>query len=353
MLLACAAALSLSAAVFDGPILASARSAAPTHRSANDRRSARSHRRHASRTRGAVTGSANPFAGQHFYADPQSPAATSQRQFAAAGDTNDARLMAKVSTGPTAKWFGGWSYGHGGTVGDVNWWVTTVTSAGDLPVLVAYDIPWRDCGSYSSGGAPNATAYESFINGMAQGIAGRHAVVILEPDALAEMGCLTAAQQQTYFALLRYAVTKLRSAGSVGVYLDAGNASWQPAATMATRLRAADVADARGFSLNVSNFGYTTTVISFGTAISNALGGSRFIIDTSRNGQGPAPGGAWCNPPGRGLGTPATSATGNPLVDAFFWVKTPGASDGSCNGGPPAGQWWPQYALALARNAAF
>jgi endoglucanase len=235
VLLVCAAALSLSAAEFDGPILASARPAAPTHRSADNRASMRSHRRRASLARrttrhprphkstattaptgqagsnpasqpttppappsslssppsslssppsttspaatppggGAGTVSGNPFAGRRFYADPQSPAATSQRQFAAAGDTTDARLMAKVSSGPTAKWFGGWSYGHGGTAGDVNWWVTTVTSAGDLPVLVAYDIPWRDCGSYSSGGAPDATAYQSFINGMAQGKIGR------------------------------------------------------------------------------------------------------------------------------------------------------------------------------------
>ncbi len=261
--------------------------------------------------------------------------------------------MGKISTNPTAKWFGDWSYGHGGTAGDVNWWVTKVTSAGDLPVLVAYDIPWRDCGSYSAGGAPNAAAYQSFIQGMALGISGRRAVVILEPDALAEMGCLSTGQQQTYFSLLHYAVTTLGSAGRVAVYLDAGHASWQPAATMAARLRATDVADARGFSLNVSNFGSTSSEVSYGTAITTALDGSHFIVDTSRNGQGPAPGGAWCNPPGRGLGIPATSATGNPLVDAYFWIKSPGDSDGTCNQGPPAGQWWPQYALALAQNAVF
>ncbi len=38
-----------------------------------------------------------------------------------------------------------------------------------------------------------------------------------------------------------------------------------------------------------------------------------------------------------------------PLKDANLWVKRVGESDGSCNGGPSAGQWWPEYAIALAR----
>jgi len=40
-------------------------------------------------------------------------------------------------------------------------------------------------------------------------------------------------------------------------------------------------------------------------------------------------------------------------VDAFLWIKIPGESDGTCQGCPPAGTWWPAYALGLARNAAF
>ena len=64
----------------------------------------------------------------------------------------------------------------------------------------------------------------------------------------------------------------------------------------------------------------------------------------------------WCNPPGRGLGIRPTTDTGDPLADAFLWVKVPGESDGQCsrgltdNGGvdpewgivdPPAGAWFP------------
>lgn len=81
-------------------------------------------------------------------------------------------------------------------------------------------------------------------------------------------------------------------------------------------------------------------------------GSAHFVIDTSRNGQGPAPDDAWCNPPGQGLGIPPTTDTTSPLVDAYLWIKDPGQSDGTCNGGPAAGTFWPSYALGLAQNAA-
>ena len=53
-------------------------------------------------------------------------------------------------------------------------------------MLVAYNIPNRDCGQYSSGGAEDEDAYRSFVQQMADGIGGTKSVVILEPDALAQ-----------------------------------------------------------------------------------------------------------------------------------------------------------------------
>ncbi|MGE0796347.1 MAG: glycoside hydrolase family 6 protein, partial [Acidimicrobiia bacterium] len=80
--------------------------------------------------------------------------------------------------------------------------------------------------------------------------------------------------------------------------------------------------------------------------------GAHFVVDTSRNGAGPTDDRQWCNPPGRALGSVPEVAPGvSPLVDAFLWVKTPGRSDGTCNGGPKAGDWWPEYLADLARRA--
>jgi cellulase/cellobiase CelA1 len=72
----------------------------------------------------------------------------------------------------------------------------------------------------------------------------------------------------------------------------------------------------------------------------------------------------WCNPPDRGVGLRPTTNTGDPLLDAYLWVKIPGESDGLCYRwtqgpldpvrnmqDPPAGQWFPQMALELVRNA--
>ncbi|MYR13850.1 endoglucanase, partial [Streptomyces sp. SID724] len=49
---------------------------------------------------------------------------------------------------------------------------------------------------------------------------------------------------------------------------------------------------------------------------------------------------------------PPTTDTGDDRLDAYLWIKRPGDSDGTCRGGPPAGDWWPEYALGLARRAA-
>ena len=122
---------------------------------------------------------------------------------------------------------------------------------------------------------------------------------------------------------------------------------------MAQRLRAAGVDRLRGFSLNVSNYHRTADEVAYGTRIAGLLGGAHFLVDTGRNGQGPTTDGAWCNPPGRGLGTRPTTATGRADADAFLWIKLPGESDGPCNGGPAAGTFWPDGALALARASAW
>ena len=106
----------------------------------------------------------------------------------------------------------------------------------------------------------------------------------------------------------------------------------------------------------MSNFITTNTTVAYGTSLSALIGGKHFVIDTSRNGNGPTPDSQWCNPDGRALGQLPTLQTGITFADAYLWIKTPGESDGSC--GPqqagtspaPTGMWWPQYALMLARN---
>lgn len=295
----------------------------------------------------ASSAGGSPLAGARFYVNPDSPAAEQERTWQSS-DPADAAEIAKIADEPEATWFGNWNSNVTTAVAGT---VQAASSQGTIPVLVAYNIPLRDCGGYSSGGATSAAAYRAWIGAFAAGIGNAPAVVILEPDALAGMDCLSAGDQATRLSLLGGAVSVLASHPAVQVYLDAGNADWQPAAVMAARLNEANVAAATGFSLNVSNFDTTSSEAAYGQTVSALVGGKHFVIDTSRNGVGTD--GQWCNPPDRALGTPSTGITGIRDVDAFLWIKDPGESDGTCNGGPTAGTWWPQYALGLAERAAF
>jgi endoglucanase len=219
-----------------------------------------------------------------------------------------------------------------------------------LRVLVAYNIYRRDCGGQSSGGASSPQAYRDWIASFASGIGNSRAVVILEPDALAH-NCNGTATDSTA-ALLKYAVETLEARPNASVYIDAGHSRWIGATEMATRLRNAGIATAAGFALNVSNFQTTESNVTYGKQVAALVGNKPFVIDTSRNGLG-ASDTAWCNPRPRGLGKKPTSATGDAAVHAYLWVKRPGESDGACNGGPAAGQWFEDYAQHLHSNARF
>lgn len=289
----------------------------------------------------------SPLPDRPLYVDPNSPAHRQAEEWSKKRP-QDARLMRRIADQPTALWMGEWTRDIRPAVDRL---VTTITGAGALPLFVAYNIPARDCGLHSAGGARDAEAYRAWIRDFAGGIRRRHSIVILEPDAVAGMDCLPAPAQEERLALIAEAVQVLSKAGA-SVYIDAGNPKWIPAEEMAARLRRAGIEQARGFSLNVSNFHGTPENIAYGERLSRALGGKHFVIDTSRNGVGENVADNWCNPSGQALGVEPTTQTGHPLVDAYLWIKTPGESDGACRGGPQAGQWWGDYALALSRMAA-
>ncbi|MGH8891413.1 MAG: glycoside hydrolase family 6 protein [Acidothermaceae bacterium] len=390
-------------------------------------------------------------------------------------DLSDALSIAQMASTPQAVWFT--SGGPLDVQKQVHETVVRASRVRDVPVLVAYNVPGRDCSQYSSGGAGSDPAYQAWIDGFVKGLGNSRAIVIVEPDGLANLpsDCPAAYPGQDVAALtagriadIKYAAESIENNDRNSlVYLDAGHSAWHSVADISTRLEQAGVSDVQGFSLNTSNYQYTANLDFYGTWISDCLtytekvvpgdygscgdmywsGGpannwtgvalspygvwsetasdptlntigidsryasilgtttptAHFVVDTSRNGNGPnnmsaysaAPynqpanvvsslaGGNWCNPPGAGLGLLPTTHTGVPLVDAYLWVKTPGQSDGQCNiaGGarawdytqynpwnwdttqqqnndplwgitdPAAGAWFNQQALQLAQLA--
>jgi len=257
--------------------------------------------------------------------------------------------VAHIAAQPQARWFGDW---NADVRASVDAFVSEAAQEGEMPVLVAYNIPDRDCSQHSAGGVGSPAEYRAWVRDLAAGIGEREALVVLEPDALALVSCLTPGARGERFALVREAVETLKANPRTLVYVDAGHAAWVDADEMASRLAMSGASRADGFALNVSNFVATEANLAYGERVAARLGGSHFIVDTSRNG-GNVPRGEWCNPDGAGLGQEPTTDTGHPLADAFLWIKRPGESDGTCNGGPRAGEWWTDYAVRLANQGHF
>ena len=279
-----------------------------------------------------------------LYVDPSTYAADRASALAAAGRTADATLLRRISQTPSAVWLGDW-FTTAQLRAEIARHVSTAASQGATPVFVTYAIPDRDCGSYSAGGL-STDAYLEFTRTIAAALRGSTAAVIVEPDAIAGVadgGCPIDAAAR--LSLIRDSVGVLADSG-VAVYLDAGHSNWVTPEKMRDALQAAGIDRARGFSTNVSNFYTVAEESAYAERLSYLLGGKHYVIDVSRNGSGSN--GEWCNPTGMKLGQqPSVGGPGH--LDALLWVKHPGESDGTCNGGPPSGSWWESYALALAR----
>ena len=224
-------------------------------------------------------------------------------------------------------------------------------------------------GAKGNGDSPaQVAAYQSFINGFAQGIGSYKAVLFLEIDSIITMPSLNSVGQQTRINELSYAINTLTAdCPHLVIYLDAGAADAVPAKTAAGYLNRAGVAKIQGFFLNATHFDWTSREIQFGNQVSALTGGKHFVVNTGDNGRGPlvpsnrVTGGneVLCNPVGRGLGPKPTTHTGYPKVDMFAWTTNPGESGGPCSGAgqlpgaPPTGVYWPAYGLMLVQNANF
>ncbi|WP_017586729.1 glycoside hydrolase family 6 protein [Nocardiopsis ganjiahuensis] len=222
---------------------------------------------------------------------------------------------------------------------------------GTVPVMVVYNVPGRDCGNHSGGGAPDHASYRAWIDGFAAGLDGRPAAVVVEPDALSLMGSCEGQPPAEVMDSLAYAGQALiEGSDQARVYLDVGHSDWHSPEKVAELLHGVNAGEsAHGIATNTSNYRTTADEVAYAEEIIAASGlDLTAVVDTSRNGNGPADDSEWCDPPGRALGTPTTSDTGNPLVDAFLWVKLPGEADG-CAG--PAGSFIPDIAHELAENA--
>lgn len=206
------------------------------------------------------------------------------------GKKNDADLVRGMIETPQAVWF---TQGTPRSIEqDVRNTVKRATAKKTVPVLVAYNIPFRDCAQFSAGGAITVQEYKAWIDGFAAGIGSEKALVILEPDGLgiipyynsygsadgsnslewcqpAEANPARAAAER--FEMLNYAVDTLKAQPNAGVYLDGTHSAWLGVGDAAHRLVQAGVGRADGFYLNVSNYQFTGNLIQYGTWVSKCI----------------------------------------------------------------------------------
>jgi cellulose 1,4-beta-cellobiosidase len=350
----------------------------------------------------------NPFKDVAFFLNP---AYTASVEATAKKHPDEAATIRKVAQYPTAVWLDAIS-----AIDKLPGWLDEAKKQQDasgkptLTVVVVYDLPNRDCSAAASAGelkvAENGEKrYKAeFIDPITK-IFKAHPdqpiVVVLEPDSLGNLATnmdlpMCQEAKSAYKSGVAYAIRNF-ALPNVSVYLDAAHSGWlgwddnrnKIARVFKTVLNDAGGPQMiRGFALNTSN--YTSLNNRDGAILEptnpcpNELTYAKtlrktlemygfknhgFIIDTSRNGKGQIrkKWGSWCNVRGAGLGE-RPQAEPQPDIDAYFWVKPPGESDGvadpsaprfdemcggpdAAKGAPQAGQWFESYFMDLVHNA--
>ena len=356
----------------------------------------------------AKAGGGNPFKDVRFFLNP---AYTALVEATAAIHPEEAGTIRKVATYPTGVWLSDIK-----AVENLKGWLDEAKKQQDvsgvptMSVIVVYNLPNRDCSAVSSAGelkveeSGEARYRTEFIDPIAaqfKAHANQPIAVILEPDSLGNLATNMSLPkcQQSRSAYKNGIVHAIKSfhLPNVSVYLDAGHAGWlgwddnraKIAKAFKTVLNEAGGPQMiRGFALNTSNYTHLSNrdgaaleptnpcpnELSYAKTLGETLAmygfkNHGFIIDTSRNGKGGirANWGSWCNVHGAGLGE-RPRADPAPGIDAYWWVKPPGESDGSSDpsgprfdemcagpdaakGAPQAGQWFEAYFMDLVHNA--
>ncbi len=203
------------------------------------------------------------------------------------------------------------------------------------------------------------------VDGLVAGI-GRHpAVLLLELDSIGSTGGWPRGALSTWEDAMRYEIDRTATLPHAVVYTEGGYSDAQGPRYTARVLRAIGVNKIRGFYTNDTHLNWAVNEVRWAEKIAN-MTGAHYVVNTAQAGNGPLSrhgparvrlgNEVLCNPLGRALGPRPTTnpqaqyptLTGDPHADAFLWTHVPGASSGSCNGGPPSGTFWPDRAIGLA-----
>lgn len=330
-------------------------------------------------------------------------------QLIAEGQNDVAELVAKVARYPTPTWLA-----YTGASKEVPKVLAKVTEQMKqtgkkiLTSFIIYNLPNRDCSAVASRGElgiEHLGVYKEWIDEIAGYFAAHEGpiVAVIEPDALGNMVSnsnseLCAEAFETQMEALVYAITKL-NLPNVSVYQDVAQVGWLGwggnmrllIPILEQLLNKVGTGVLRGFTSNISNNQPLVKPDPPEATLSGCSSQSEYeysinvrealrkvgmvdfgwIVDTSRNGRSnlKTRGENWCNIKGAGIGRrPEANPPDLPELDAVYWFKPPGESDGSDRVGQPgydpscasedsltdsprAGAWFHKQFVELAVNA--
>jgi endoglucanase len=258
----------------------------------------------------------------------------------------DRATFAKLLAVSRFRWFGAWiptqdQAGKRGARATAASYIQQVTH-GDPDVAVPIGIfrlqPFEHEACKRLPSAAEVADYKAWIREFAAGIGSARVILLLQPDMPFTL-CLPH-RSPVDLQLISWTVSQFSALAHTTVYVDAGAADWAKPATMASMLKRAGVARARGFALNLTHYDGTSRQIAYGRKIVAALArrhvrGSHFVVNTAQNGR-PfttqthrrefAAATVCRSRSSRAcvtLGQPPTTSTGTPLCDAFLWLGRP------------------------------
>lgn len=273
----------------------------------------------------------------------------------------DYDYLLRIANTAQARWVGSWEDNNrvGGLVRDVYRKAQDTDSIG----LIAYQ-GMRDYPCERAASDPSLQlAYQERTLAVVQELPDydARAWIILEPALIQTLNSCEGDPRPAWLADAAETI----AAGGAAVYLDVSGLAELTPQDAAQLVDVVDLAHVVGFALNAGQHRPTAEQLAWGEEFLAALEASGadvsssrgaadpgapglgLIIDTSRNGVALERG--QCNAPEAGIGTPPRLIEDG-VLDAVVWIKRPGESDGSCNGGPGVGQFSVPIALQLARN---
>jgi endoglucanase len=258
--------------------------------------------------------------------------------FNSARNADDRRTFDTLLSQPRFRWFGAWNASPREAAAT---YVKDVTG-GDPDIGVQVGIfrlvPFEHAACTRLPSAREISDYKHWISEYAAGLGSARVALLLQPDMPFTL-CLPH-HSHVALNLIAWTVKQFDRLAHTTVYIDAGSSDWLRPSQAASMLKAAGVARARGFALNLTHFDSDVHEIAYGKKILALLArkgvrGKHFVLDTSKNGRPFTTQAHWrtflagtvCRSRASKtcvtLGKAPTTNTGQSAIDAFLWMGRP------------------------------